>query len=201
MGACTRTGDIMGHGRGSRSPERRRCCGFDSHCWKWLGAPEATTQPFAREPFALPGLYADDHALTVIDDYHHEAPFCRPTGGHVRVDNRGHCRPFLRRREWGHDFGAAVVVGRCESSTATTVLPSGITLVIVSAGYPAASYALAYAFTSTCAPDPAFGNDGVERLTFGGQTVSVKGVVPSPQGGRSSWAALTPSARRLAGGW
>ena len=85
-------------------------------------------------------------------------------------------------------------------STATTVLPSGITLVIVSSGFPAASYALAYAFTSTCAPDPAFGNDGVERLTFGGQTVSVEGVVPSPQGGAILVGGIDPLGQQN-GGW
>src|ERR1019366_6242515 len=52
------------------------------------------------------------------------------------------------------------------ASVATTILPSGITLVVVSSGYPPSSYAVMHAFTSTCAPDSAFGDNGVDRLTF-----------------------------------
>ncbi len=65
----------------------------------------------------------------------------------------------------------------------TEMLPGGITLVVASAGYPAASSALAYAFTPRCAPDPAFGSHGVERLVFGGQAFSISAAVPAPGGG------------------
>ncbi len=71
--------------------------------------------------------------------------------------------------------GAAFVV--------TEMLPSGATLVVTSAGYPSASYAVADAFTSDCSPDRAFGSDGVERLVFGGQVFSIAAAVPAPGGG------------------
>jgi hypothetical protein len=65
----------------------------------------------------------------------------------------------------------------------TEMLPGGITLVVASAGYPSASFALAHAFTSDCAPDRAFGSHGVERLAFGGQAFSIAAAVPAPGGG------------------
>ena len=65
----------------------------------------------------------------------------------------------------------------------TEMLPHGTTLVVASAGFPSASFALADAFTSDCAPDRAFGRDGVERLTFGGQDFSIAAAVPAPGGG------------------
>ncbi len=65
----------------------------------------------------------------------------------------------------------------------TEMLPGGTTLVVASAGFPAASYALAYAFTSDCAPDRAFGSHGVERLAFGGRDFSIAAAVPAPGGG------------------
>ena len=71
--------------------------------------------------------------------------------------------------------GAAFVV--------TEMLPSGITLVVTSAGYPSASFAVADAFTTDCSPDRAFGGDGVERLVFGGQVFSIAAAVPAPGGG------------------
>jgi hypothetical protein len=66
---------------------------------------------------------------------------------------------------------------------ATTMLPTGVTLVVISSGYPAASYAVVHAFTSSCAPDPSFGDDGVEQLSFGGKDFSVAAVVPASGGG------------------
>ena len=69
------------------------------------------------------------------------------------------------------------------ASIATTMLPSGITLVIVSSGYPPASFAVVHAFTSSCAPAPAFGDNGIERLTLGGQDFSVASAVPALGGG------------------
>jgi hypothetical protein len=68
-------------------------------------------------------------------------------------------------------------------SIAAEMLPAGTALVVTSAGYPSASFAVADAFTSDCAPDRAFGSHGVERLTFGGQTVSIAAAVPAPGGG------------------
>jgi hypothetical protein len=66
---------------------------------------------------------------------------------------------------------------------ATEMLPDGTTLVVASAGYPSASFALADAFTSDCAPDRAFGTHGVKRLTLGGQDFSIDAAVPAPGGG------------------
>jgi hypothetical protein len=66
---------------------------------------------------------------------------------------------------------------------ATEMLPGGTTLVVTSAGYPSASFAVADAFTSDCSPDRAFGSHGVERLVFGGQVFSITAAVPAPGGG------------------
>ncbi|MGH3255252.1 MAG: hypothetical protein ACRDOU_07540 [Streptosporangiaceae bacterium] len=71
--------------------------------------------------------------------------------------------------------GAAFVVSE--------MLPGGITLVVASAGYPTASFAVADAFTSDCSPDRAFGSRGVERLVLGGQAFSIAAAVPAPSGG------------------
>ena len=89
------------------------------------------------------------------------------------------------------------------ASIATEMLPNGTTLVVTSAGYPSASYAVADAFTSHCAPDRAFGSHGVERLAFGGQTFSIAAATPAPGGG-TLLAGSTPKgwlvARLLANG-
>jgi hypothetical protein len=69
------------------------------------------------------------------------------------------------------------------ASVATTILPSEITLVVVSSGYPPASFAEVHAFTRTCAPDSAFGDNGVDRLTFGGRDFSVAAAIPALGGG------------------
>ena len=69
------------------------------------------------------------------------------------------------------------------ASIATEMLPDGTTLVVTSAGYPSASFAVADAFTPDCAPDRAFGSHGAERLAFGGQTFSIAAAVPAPDGG------------------
>jgi hypothetical protein len=71
--------------------------------------------------------------------------------------------------------GAALVV--------TEMLPGGTTLVVTSAGFPSASFAVADAFTSGCSPDRAFGSHGVERLVFGGQVFTIAAAVPAPGGG------------------
>jgi hypothetical protein len=68
------------------------------------------------------------------------------------------------------------------ADTATEVQPDGNTLVVVSAGFPAASYAIADEFTPTCTPDHAFGNDGTEHLAFGGQAFTISAVIPAPGG-------------------
>ncbi|MGH3189077.1 MAG: hypothetical protein ACRDPY_33995 [Streptosporangiaceae bacterium] len=65
----------------------------------------------------------------------------------------------------------------------TEMLPGRITLVVASAGFPAASYAEAHAYTSDCAPDNAFGSHGAERLAFGGRDFSIAAAVPAPGGG------------------
>ena len=65
----------------------------------------------------------------------------------------------------------------------TEMLPSGTTLVVTSAGYPSASFAVADAFTSDCSPDRTFGSRGAERLVFGGQVFSIAAAVPAPGDG------------------
>jgi hypothetical protein len=65
----------------------------------------------------------------------------------------------------------------------TEMLPDGTTLVVASAGYPPASFAVAYAFTSGCAPDRAFGHRALERITLGGQAFSITAAIPVPGGG------------------
>jgi hypothetical protein len=63
------------------------------------------------------------------------------------------------------------------------MLPSGTTLVVVSAGFPSASFAEVHAYTSTCAPDGSFGDNGAERLAFGGRDFSVAAAAPALGGG------------------
>ena len=67
-------------------------------------------------------------------------------------------------------------------SVVTTILPSGVTLLVVSAGYPAATYVVLKAFTPSCSPDTAFGEDGTERLSFGRWYVSVAAALPTRGG-------------------
>jgi hypothetical protein len=54
--------------------------------------------------------------------------------------------------------------------------------VVVSAGFPTASYAVADEFTPACTPDRAFGDDGTERLTFGGQAFTISAVITAARG-------------------
>jgi hypothetical protein len=68
------------------------------------------------------------------------------------------------------------------ADVATETQPDGNTLVVVSAGYPTASYAMADEFTPACAPDRAFGHDGTEHLTFGGQKFTISAALPAPGG-------------------
>jgi len=63
------------------------------------------------------------------------------------------------------------------------MLRDGTTLIVVSAGYPSVSFALADAFASDCSPDRAFGSHGVERLSFGGQAFYIDAAIPAPGGG------------------
>ena len=65
---------------------------------------------------------------------------------------------------------------------ATEMQPDGNTLVVVSAGFPAAGYAIADEFTPACTPDRAFGNGGTEHLTFGGQAFAISAAIPAPGG-------------------
>lgn len=87
------------------------------------------------------------------------------------------------------DGGAGTVIPAPRSwlagaaSVATTMLPRGITLVMVSSVYPPASFAVVHAFTSSCAPDPAFGDNGVERLALGGLDFNVSFATPALGGG------------------
>jgi hypothetical protein len=65
---------------------------------------------------------------------------------------------------------------------ATEMQPDGNTLVVVSAGFPTAGYAIADEFTPACTPDRAFGNDGTEHLAFGGQKFTISAAIPAPGG-------------------
>ena len=65
---------------------------------------------------------------------------------------------------------------------ATEMQPDGNTLVVVSAGFPTAGYAIADEFTPACTPDRAFGNGGTEHLTFGGQAFTISAAIPAPGG-------------------
>jgi len=60
--------------------------------------------------------------------------------------------------------------------------PDGNALVVVSAGFPTADYAVADEFTSACTPDRAFGNGGSEHLTFDGQALTITAVIPAADG-------------------
>jgi hypothetical protein len=65
---------------------------------------------------------------------------------------------------------------------ATTVLANGTTLVVVSSG--SSRFAIADAFTPRCTPEKAFGDNGVERLAFGGRSgVTIAAVSPATGGG------------------
>ena len=87
------------------------------------------------------------------------------------------------------DGSAGTVAPRSQSwlvgsaSIATTMLPSGINLVVVSSEYPPATFAVVHAFTSSCAPSPAFGDNGVERLALGGQDFSIASAISAVDGG------------------
>jgi hypothetical protein len=86
---------------------------------------------------------------------------------------------------------------------AVEMQPDGNTLIVVSSGYPAAGYAVAYELTPACTPDRAFGNDGSEHLTFGGQAFTILAAIPAP-GGKTILAGSTAKgwlvARIRAGG-
>lgn len=69
------------------------------------------------------------------------------------------------------------------ASIATTMLPNGINLVVVSSEYPPATFAVVHGFTPSCAPSPAFGDNGVERLALGGQDFSIASAIPAVDGG------------------
>jgi hypothetical protein len=68
------------------------------------------------------------------------------------------------------------------AGVATEVQPDGNTLAVVSAGFPAAGYAIVDEFRPACTPDRAFGNDGTEHLTFGGRTFTISAVIPAADG-------------------
>ncbi len=80
---------------------------------------------------------------------------------------------------------------------ATEMQPDGNTLVVVSAGFPTAGYAIADEFTPACTPDRAFGNGGTEHLTFGGQTFTISAAIPAP-GGKTILAGSTAKGWLLA---
>jgi hypothetical protein len=65
---------------------------------------------------------------------------------------------------------------------ATDMQPDGNTLVMVSAGFPTARYAVADEFTPACTLDRTFGNDGTEHLTFGGQAFTISAAIPAADG-------------------
>jgi hypothetical protein len=65
---------------------------------------------------------------------------------------------------------------------ATEMQPDGDTLVVVSAGFPTAGYAIADEFTPACTPDHAFGQGGTEHLSFGGQAFTISAAIAAPGG-------------------
>jgi hypothetical protein len=70
---------------------------------------------------------------------------------------------------------------RNEAATITTaVLANGTALVVIS---DSSRHAVVDAFTSRCTPDKAFGDNGVERLAFRDQSVTVAAVIPATGGG------------------
>ena len=80
---------------------------------------------------------------------------------------------------------------------ATEMQPDGNTLVVVSAGFPTAGYAIADEFTPACTPDRAFGNGGTEHLTFGGQAFTISAAIPA-SGGKTILAGSTAKGWLLA---
>ncbi|HTW10404.1 MAG TPA: hypothetical protein VME46_23065 [Acidimicrobiales bacterium] len=68
-------------------------------------------------------------------------------------------------------------------AVATTVLDSGVALVVLSSAFPEGPYAVLHAFTGTCGPDRRFGHNGAERLAIGGRNFSILAAVPAQGGG------------------
>ena len=69
------------------------------------------------------------------------------------------------------------------SEVATTMLPSGVSVVVVSAGFPTAAVATVHAFTPSCAPDASFGQGGSEQLSYKGRDFTINAAAPGVGGG------------------
>ena len=69
------------------------------------------------------------------------------------------------------------------SEVATTMLPSGVSVVVVSAGFPTAAVATVHAFTPSCAPDASFGQGGSEQLSYEGRDFTINAAAPGVGGG------------------
>ncbi len=69
------------------------------------------------------------------------------------------------------------------SEVATTMLPSGVSIVVVSAGFPTAAIATVHAFTPRCAPDTSFGQGGSEQLSYQGRDFTINAAAPTVGGG------------------
>lgn len=86
------------------------------------------------------------------------------------------------------------------SEVATTMLPSGVSIVVVSAGFPTAAVAAVHAFTPSCAPDTSFGEGGSEQLSFGGRDFTINAAAPAVGGGLVL-AGQTNTADQIGTGW
>jgi hypothetical protein len=80
------------------------------------------------------------------------------------------------------------------------MLPSGVSIVVVSAGFPTAAVATVHAFTPSCAPDASFGEGGSEQLYFGGRDFTINAAAPAVGGGLVL-AGQTNTADQIGTGW
>jgi hypothetical protein len=83
---------------------------------------------------------------------------------------------------------------------ATTMLPSGVSIVVVSAGFPTAAVATVHAFTPSCAPDTSFGEGGTEQLSYRGRDFTINAAAPAVGGGLVL-AGQTNTADQIGTGW
>ncbi|MGA3217997.1 MAG: hypothetical protein ABSE77_02790 [Acidimicrobiales bacterium] len=86
------------------------------------------------------------------------------------------------------------------SEVATTMLPSGVSIVVVSAGFPTAAVATVHAFTPGCVPDTSFGQGGSEQLSYEGRDFTINAAAPAVGGGLVL-AGQTNSADQIGTGW
>jgi len=86
------------------------------------------------------------------------------------------------------------------SQVATTMLPSGVSIVVISAGFPTRAVATLRALTPNCAPDTSFGDGGTEQLSYKGRDFSINAAAPN-LGGGLVLAGQTNTANQIGTGW